>query len=347
MSSEFRELLKKIGSGAHTHKNLTFEEAGLALEMMLREVATPAQIGAFMIAHRIKRPTVDELGGMLNRYNQLGAKLSPIKDSTPLTILGIPYDGRSRTAPISPLTILMLTLMNVPTLMHGGTKMPTKYGLHLADIWQSLDVNVTDLSLPQVDNLLAETNFAFLYTPQHYPLANNMVTYRDQIGKRPPLATLELIWHPYDGETRIIAGYVHPATEKMIKGALKINDKNQFTLIKGMEGSGDLKRSQTNIISTCEDESSFLKVNPSDYGLKGSDTPLENHSSYFSQLKDTIAGKLTDLTDSAILNGGFYLWRCQVTETIEAGFEMAENLVTSGKLQDQLQVIQNAIMSSK
>ncbi len=86
MSSEFRELLKKIGSGAHTHKNLTFEEAGLALEMMLTEVATPAQIGAFLIAHRIKRPTAEELGGMLKTYNRLGPKVATLNNSSPLNI---------------------------------------------------------------------------------------------------------------------------------------------------------------------------------------------------------------------------------------------------------------------
>jgi anthranilate phosphoribosyltransferase len=40
--------------------------------MMLLQEATPAQIGAFMIAHRIKRPTSQELAGMLDAYEQIG-----------------------------------------------------------------------------------------------------------------------------------------------------------------------------------------------------------------------------------------------------------------------------------
>lgn len=147
MSNEFRGLLKKIGSGAHTHKNLTFDQAGLALEMMLKEIATPAQIGAFLIAHRIKRPTPEELGGMLNVYNQLGPQVATLNKSSPLIILGIPYDGRTRTAPISPITALLLSSMNLPVLMHGGTVMPTKYGLTLAQIWASLDVNAAQSRL--------------------------------------------------------------------------------------------------------------------------------------------------------------------------------------------------------
>ncbi len=66
MSDRFRELLKKVGSGQHTKKDLTRSEAATATQMMLQQEATPAQIGAFMIAHRIKRPTGIELAGMLD-----------------------------------------------------------------------------------------------------------------------------------------------------------------------------------------------------------------------------------------------------------------------------------------
>ena len=78
MSDRFRELLKTIGSGTHTGKNLTRQEAAAAMGMMLLGEATPAQIGAFLIAHRIKRPTGEELAGMLDAYNELGPKLKSL-----------------------------------------------------------------------------------------------------------------------------------------------------------------------------------------------------------------------------------------------------------------------------
>ena len=71
MSDEFRELLKRVGSGTHTSKDLTRTEAATATEMMLLQSATPAQIGAFTIAHRIKRPTPEELAGILDTFDLL------------------------------------------------------------------------------------------------------------------------------------------------------------------------------------------------------------------------------------------------------------------------------------
>lgn len=340
MSSEFRELVKKIGSGTHTHQNLTRQQASLALEMMLTGKATPTQIGAFLIAHRIKRPTGEELAGMLDTYSQLGVKLASLDNNKEVVIFGIPYDGRTRTAPISPITSLILSIMGVPVLMHGGRRMPTKYGITLAEIWANLGLNLTNTSLKEVQVSLAQKNFAFLYLPTHFPLADNFVSYREEIGKRPPLATLELIWQPYQGKSHLMAGYVHPPTEKMIREALKLTGVTKFTLIKGLEGSGDLKLEQTNII-TIDDQTSetgfrYLKLNPLEYNIKGNDYDLVSDNDYLQQLNQTIKGENTPLTLGAIWNGGFYLWRCGVVDTIEVGLSKAEELITGGQLYHHL-----------
>ena len=62
----FKQLLRKIGSGEHTSKGLTRNEADEAMELMLTGGASDVQIGAFLIAHRIRRPEPQELTGMLD-----------------------------------------------------------------------------------------------------------------------------------------------------------------------------------------------------------------------------------------------------------------------------------------
>jgi anthranilate phosphoribosyltransferase len=248
MSNAFRDLLRKVGSGVHTGENLNRAEAAAATRMMLLEEATPAQIGAFLIAHRIKRPTGEELAGMLDAYDELGPLLQPISSRSPVVVLGIPYDGRSRTAPISPLTALLLTTAGQPVVMHGSNRMPTKYGVPLVDIWQGLGVDWTNLSLAQTQQVFEATKLGFIYLPQHFPQAQKLFDYRDQIGKRPPFATMELIWCPYSGAAHIISGFVHPPTEIMFQVALAMRGISNFTTVKGLEGSCDLPRDRTAII---------------------------------------------------------------------------------------------------
>ncbi|WP_069789960.1 anthranilate phosphoribosyltransferase family protein [Cyanobacterium sp. IPPAS B-1200] len=350
MSAEFRELLKKVGSGAHTHKDLTREEAHQAATMMLTGVATPAQIGAFLIAQRIKRPTGIELAGMLDAYSELGATLDTIPNTSyPLTILGIPYDGRSRTAPISPITALILACHNIPVLMHGGKTMPTKYGLPLIEIWQNLGIDLSQLTIEKAQNLLAKTNFSFLYLPQHFPLANKLVQYREEIGKRPPLATLELIWQPYTGNSHLIAGFVHPPTEKMIREALHLRGVKQFTLIKGLEGSPDLKLAQTTIVcinsSDKEEGYEYLKIHPEEFGLTRHDIELKDYDSYYQELHKLVQGQQSTLLESAILNGGFYLWRCGYSPSLKEGINNVKDLLKTDKLLTKLEEIK-AVLSN-
>jgi hypothetical protein len=80
----------------------------------------------------------------------MGGKNGPFRrersDST-RTVFGIPYDGRSRTAPVTPLTALILASVGVPVVMHGGDCMPTKYGVPLIEIWQGLGVDFSKLTL--------------------------------------------------------------------------------------------------------------------------------------------------------------------------------------------------------
>lgn len=367
MSNAFRELLKKVGSGVHTGKDLTRKEAADATRMMLLEEATPAQIGAFMIAHRIKRPSSEEVAGMLDAYDELGPKLqlrgqgigkssgselefsreqsdSPTR---PVMVFGTPYDGRSRTAPVTSLTALLLTTVGVPVVIHGGDCMPTKYGVPLIEIWQGLGVDFSKLTLTQVQQLLETTNLGFVYLPQHFPQAQGLVPYRDQIGKRPPAATMELIWCPCAGDTHVVAGYVHPPTESRFMETFKLREVTNFTLVKGLEGSCDLPCDRTAIIAMSQPDASSpferLLLHPRDYGFAGKDVPLDSTTQLLAQMQEVLNAKSSELMPSAIWNGGFYLWRSGICSDLPTGFTQAEALFTSGKVAQKLEEISQAI----
>ena len=344
MSDEFRELLKKVGSGTHTGKDLTRAEAAAATEMMLTLKATPAQIGAFTIAHRIKRPTPEELAGMLDAYDKLAPKLSltHLTQSKTPVVFGNPYDGRSRTAPVMPITALILAAADIPVIMHGGDCMPTKYGIPLIEIWQLLGVDLTDLSLPQNEKLLAATGISFVYIRQHFPQAYSLVPYREQIGKRPPFATLELIWLPVVGDAHLVSGFVHPPTETRFQETFSLRKVEHYTTVKGLEGSCDLARNRTAIIGLGSPEGfDRLHLHPRDYNLDGTDLPLESKAQLIEQIKLVIEGKNCELMPSAILNGGFYLWRFGVCSDLASGFAQAEKMLTKGEVRIKLQQLQS------
>lgn len=348
MSNEFRELLRKVGSGPHTSEDLSRSEAEAATRMMLLQEATPAQIGAFMIAHRIKRPTGEELAGMLDAYDQLGPKLQPINSPHAVTVFSIPYDGRSRTAPILPLTTLILVTAGVPVILHGGDRMPTKEGVPLIDLWQGLNVHWEQLSLAQVQQILKTTLLGFLYLPNHFPLAQGIVAYRDQIGKRPPFSTLELMWSPYAGETHLVSGFVHPPTETMFQEAFAMRGLTNFTTVKGLEGSCDLPRDRTAIIGMAQpDRKSFERLHlvPRDHGFAGKEVAIAPTADLIAEVQTVLHGERSETRQAAIWNAGFYLWRSRACSSIQDGFARAEALLMQGEVAQKLAQISQAVES--
>lgn len=342
MSQDFRELLKKVGSGSHTSKSLSREEADAATCMMLTQTATPAQIGAFMIAHRIKRPTPEELAGTLDAYTALGPTLPAIADGRKALVLSCPYDGRSRTAPVVPVTSLVLLAAGVPVVLHGGERMPTKEGIPLVELWAQLGVNLAHLSLAQSHDLLNQTGFGFVYLPQHFPQANALVPYREQIGKRPPFATVELMWSPYAGPHRLVLGFVHPPTEALAQVTFALRGQAEWMAVKGLEGSCDLARSRTAIVGIHPSNHvpgeplERLLLHPRDYGFEGDDVPLEDETSLGEALLSVLVGKPSELFKTAQWNAGFYLWQSGAAESLEAGLALAYDLLTQGQAMAKL-----------
>jgi len=73
--ARFRTLIGLVGSGEHTSSGLSREEAREAMDLMLSGAVDEAQLGAFLIAHRIRRPAPLELSGMLDAYRSQGPVL--------------------------------------------------------------------------------------------------------------------------------------------------------------------------------------------------------------------------------------------------------------------------------
>lgn len=344
MSDRFRAFVQKIGSGQHTNKPLSRAEAAEALDLMLTGAATPAQIGAFLIAHRIRRPTPEEMAGFLDTYATLGPQLQPIPAPVPPLVFGHPYDGRSRTAPIAPLVALLLAAAGCPSILHGSDRVPTKYGLPLVELWALIGVDWRPLHLQQVQQVFAQTGLAFLYQPQLFPLAESLVAYRDQIGKRPPLATAELLWNPYTGQALQICGFVHPPTEALAWTALQLRGSRHFVTVKGLEGSCDLPRDRAAILGICRgEEPERLILHARDYSLGGPEVSGLSAADWQAAARDLLSGTPSVLDDAVLWNAGIYLWLGGLQPSLAQGLAQAESLLRAQALLLPLRQVQRAI----
>ncbi len=305
--ARFRELIAKVGSGEHTSTGLSREEAREAMALMLSGGLDPAQVGAFLIAHRIRRPSPEELSGMLDTYRGQGPTLS-----TPgrrALCFGVPYDGRARTAPLLPLVALNLAAAGQPVVLHGGGPMPVKYGVTLAELFAALGIPWDGLSLAAVQDRLDRHSLALTHQPVHFPAAEALVATRDLIGKRPPVASLELLWTPHRGERLLVSGFVHPPTEQRAWAALRACGEQDVLTIKGLEGSTDLPTTRAGIAARLRGEDvERLLLHPRDHGITAPEVAWQSLEIWREQALAALRGE-GPLAEGLLWNLACLLWQ--------------------------------------
>ena len=296
----FRELLGKVGSGEHTSSGLSLAEAEEAMDAMLLGGVSDAQLGAFLIAHRIRRPEPQEL------------------------------------APLLPLVTLGLLAADECVVLSGGDPMPVKYGITLAELWEALGLALARLDLGAMQALLTAEGLALCHQPRHFPAAERLLPVRDAIGKRPPVASLELLWTPHQGEHLLISGFVHPPTEARAWAALDLADEHDVITVKGLEGSTDLPLARAAIVGRRRrGQSERLILHPRDHGLPTQDPPWDGLDAWTTSALAALGGE-GPLAPALRWNLGVQLWLCGQAADAAAGLQRADGLITGGALLQRL-----------
>ena len=326
--ARFRELLGKVGSGEHTSTGLSRDEAREAMDLMLTGQVSDAQLGAFLIAHRIRRPQPLELTGMLDSYRQLGPVLATPGQRA--LCFSVPYDGRSRTAPLLPLIALVLASAGLPVVLHGGDPMPVKFGVTLAELFAAIGVEWRGLNLAAVQDRLTHHSLALTHQPDHFTAAERLLPVRDDIGKRPPVASLELLWTPHRGEHLLVSGFVHPPTEKRAWEALAAAGETDVLTVKGLEGSTDLPTSRAGITARLRPggEGERILLHPRDHGLHGDEVIWNDLESWQGQALAALAGE-GPLATALQWNVGAYLWLSNQFPSLDSALSQAGALLAA------------------
>ncbi len=328
----FKQLLRKVGSGEHTSTGLSRAEADEAFELMLTGQASDAQIGAFLIAHRIRRPEPQELTGMVDTYRRLGPRLTSAPDQARPICFGMPFDGRKRTAPLYPLTTLVLLSTGQPVVLQAGGRMPVKYGISAAELFEALGLQLANIPIEAVQTGFEHHGLALVHQPIHFPLAEKLIPHRDDLGKRPPIASAELLWTAHQGDHLMVSGFVHPPTESRAWEALTLAGETDVITVKGQEGGTDLPISRACITARLRRNQAAerLILHPRDHACYGGDQEWADIEQWTQQAHEALQNR-GPLASALRWNAGVYLWMSGVSTSLEAGLSQANELLNQGR----------------
>ena len=112
-----RSVIQRIATGPEMSKDISRDEARVAMRAILEGQVDPVQAGIFLIALRMKRETDEENIGILEALRDAGETVTA--GVNVLIDIADPYDGFTRTLPASPFLPAVLAACGVPAVCHG------------------------------------------------------------------------------------------------------------------------------------------------------------------------------------------------------------------------------------
>ena len=157
---------------------LTASEASTAFEVILSGEASPAQIGSFVTALRVRGETIDEIaaGVSVMRANAMKVK-------TPTHVLdtcGTGGDG-SGSYNISTAVAIVAAACGAYVAKHGTLAQSSKSGS--SDVLQALGVEL-NLTATALEQCINEVGIGFLFAPNHHAAMRHVAPIRKELGFR-------------------------------------------------------------------------------------------------------------------------------------------------------------------
>ena len=256
MSNDLKPILGKLAAG----ETLTADDAEAAFTVIMSGEATPAQIGALLMAMRVRGETVAEITGAVRAMR---ARMTAIAaPDGAIDVCGTGGDGAG-TLNVSSAVTFVVAACGVPVAKHGNRALSSRTGG--ADVLTALGVNV-DAPIERLETILREAGAVFLFAPRHHPSMRHASGPRVELGTR----TIFNILGPLSNPARVkrqLTGVFSPAWTRPMAETLAALGHEAAWLVHGM-GLDELTVAGENQVASLRDgKIETFVVTPEDAGL--------------------------------------------------------------------------------
>jgi anthranilate phosphoribosyltransferase len=297
-------MLKPFIAHALKREALTAAQAEEAMNIIMTGQATPAQIGAYLIALRMKGETVDEITGSARAMRANAVRVTPtLKEGEALyDTAGTGGDGAG-TFNISTAAAFIIAGTGRKVAKHGNRAASSQCGS--ADVLAALGLSL-DLTPEQVGNAINEIGIGFLFAPKFHPAMKHAVGPRKEIGQRTIFNVLGPLTNPAGANVQVIGVYDPALTEPLAKVLGDLGARAAY-VIHGHGGTDELNPCGPNRLSHFKDGAvQTIDLDPATLGLERAPlldlrggTPDENAQ----MMRALLGGRLTGaLRNAALLN---------------------------------------------
>ena len=319
-----QEAIQKLVSG----QDIGGEGAREVMELIMSGQATDAQIGAFLIALRLKGETVDEIAGCARVMRE---KATPVKTKRTdlVDTCGTGGDG-SGTFNISTAVAFVAAGAGLGVAKHGNRAMSSQCGS--ADVLAELGVNI-EISPEKVGRCIDEAGIGFLFAPALHGAMKHAIGPRREIGTRTVFNVLGPLTNPAGAKCQLIGVYAPELTDK-IAGVLGELGSQRAFVVHGSDGLDEITLTGSTRVSELRDGKVQTRdINPADFGLavvdaaalKGGDAATNAQI-----MRAVIDGKEGPALDIVLINAAAAIVAGGMADILEEGLEKARTTVVDG-----------------
>lgn len=259
---DIREAIAEVING----RSLTFEQAEATMNSIMGGAATPAQIGSYLTALRMKGETIDEIAGSASSMRQHVVAVDiPLANDDVMLVdtCGTGGDGK-HTFNISTTAAFVVAGHGVKVAKHGNRAASSKSGS--ADVLLALGGNLA-LTPEQVAECVNEVGIGFLYAIHHHPAMKHAIGPRREIGQRTIFNVLGPLTNPAGATHQLIGVYSAALTEPLAHVLGKLGSQAAY-VVHGADGLDELSTTGVNRVSYLKDGAvKTYELDPAALGL--------------------------------------------------------------------------------
>ena len=258
--SEFKTFVQKVAAGGTLSKT----EAQEAFDSMLTGGATPAQIGAFLMALRVRGETIDEITGAVA---SLRSKVIPvIAPAGAMDIVGTGGDG-SGSYNVSTATAIVVAGCGVKVAKHGNRGMSSRSGT--ADVQAVLGVKL-DVSPQVIARCIEEAGIGFMFAQGHHPAMKHVGPYRVELGTPTIFNLMGPLSNPAGVKNQLLGVYAPRWVEPLAHVLKELGSENVW-VVHG-DGLDEITLTGTTKVAALKNGTvTTFEISPEDAGLSRCD----------------------------------------------------------------------------
>ena len=336
MSANLKPTIARLAAG----ETLTDDQAEAAFDIIMLGEATPAQIGALLMAMRIRGETVAEITGAVRAMR---ARMTAIQaPAGAIDVCGTGGDGAG-TLNVSSAVTFVVAGCGVPVAKHGNRALSSRTGG--ADVLTALGVNI-DAPMESLSSILAEAGCVFLFAPRHHPSMRHAAGPRVELGTRTIFNLLGPLANPARVRRQLTGVFAPDWTRPMAETLAALGHEAAW-VVHGM-GLDELTVAGQNQVTALRDGTitSFV-VEPEDAGLSRAPiAAIQGGDAGFNAaaLEAVLQGAQSQdsghaYRDTVLLNAAAALIVAGRTTDLRDGVAIAERSIASGAAFAALQTL--------